>query len=251
MTASQERRQDREREFHDALFAEDSEARSEAGRFYDVVGRSTQAYWDAVLARATGAACVEYGCSYGQHTIEVARSAATATGIDISGVVVDKAQVAAREAGSQARFEVAEAESLQFGDATFDLAFGNSVLHHLELRPAIAEMARVLKPSGAGVFAEPLGHNRLINWYRNRTPEMRTPDEHPLIKADFDLFREYFDRVDVEFFHLSALAAAFTGKRGLRLLDRLDRILLTAGSPLRYQAWVCVLVLEGPTPEGA
>jgi SAM-dependent methyltransferase len=248
-----ERRQDREREFHDALFAEDGEARSEAGRFYDIVDSSQRAYWNALMAHASGADCLEYGCAYGDNTIAVAKIGTSATGIDISGVVIDKARHAAADQRSPARFEVAEAESLPFADASFDLAFGNSVLHHLELRTATAEMARVLRPSGTGVFAEPLGHNRLINWYRSRTPELRTPDEHPLVKSDFELFAEYFARVEVRFFHLAALGAAFlSGRSGYeaarRVLGALDRRILTPRSPLRYQAWVCVVLLEGPKP---
>ena len=247
-----ERRQDRERDFHDKRFAEDGkEPRSEAGRFYAVVERSEAAYDAEVSSRGRGADCVEYGCSYGKDTIRLAEVAKSAVGMDISGVVIERARRAAAEAGSSARFEVAEAETLPFPDASFDLAFGSSVLHHLELRPAIAEMVRVLRPTGAGVFYEPLGHNPVINWYRNRTPEMRTPDEHPLVRSDFDLFREHFERVDVRFFHLLGLASVpLVGRPGFRrvvsALDRVDELLFKAVPPLRYQAWVCLVVLDRP-----
>ena len=250
--ASSERRQDREREFHDALFAEGGEdARTEAGRFYAVVQRSVDAYDAEVEARGRGGDCIEYGCSYGGDSIRLAAKARSVVGMDISGVVIDKARAAAAEAGSSARFEVAEAEALPFDDATFDRAFGSSVLHHLELRPALIEMVRVLRPSGSGVFYEPLGHNPLINWYRNRTPEMRTPDEHPLVRADFDLFREHFESVDVRFFHLAALGSVpLAGKRGFRpvlsVLDRVDDLLFRLVPAMRYQAWVSLVVLNRP-----
>lgn len=249
---SSPRRQDREREFHDALFADGGEeARREAGRFYAVVERSQQAYEAEVSARGQDAACMEYGCSYGQDTIRLAATARSVVGIDISGVVIERARAAAAEVGSSARFEVAEAEALPFGDSTFDLAFGSSVLHHLELSPALAEMVRVLRPTGSGVFYEPLGHNPLINWYRNRTPEMRTPDEHPLVRADFDLFREHFEAVDVSFFHLAALASVpLAGRRGFRpllsALDRVDDLLFGLVPAMRYHAWVCLVVLNRP-----
>ncbi|MGH9152580.1 MAG: methyltransferase domain-containing protein [Acidimicrobiales bacterium] len=251
MSPEAERRQDRERQFHDDLFSKEAGGRGEAGRFYAIVQRSQDAYWSAVEARAPGADCIEYGCSYGLRTIRAAESAASAVGMDISPVAVEKARRAAQDAGSPARFEVAEAENLPFGDHSFDLAFGSGVLHHLELEPAVAEMCRVLRPSGAGVFSEPLGHNRLINWYRNRTPGMRTPDEHPLVRSDFDLFRDHFAEVRVDFFHLAALASVIlVGKPGFRplfrALDKVDDYLLTALPPLHYQAWVCVMVLQGP-----
>ena len=250
--ATDERRQDRERRFHDERFAEGrEEPRSEAGRFYSVVERSQDAYERIVSDRGQGADCLEYGCSFGRDTMRLAESARSSVGIDISGVVIERARRAAAEAGSPARFEVAEAETLPFGDASFDLAYGSSVLHHLELRPAIAEMERVLRDDGSGVFYEPLGHNPLINWYRNRTPEMRTPDEHPLVRPDFDLFREFFQSVEVRFFHLAALAAVpLAGRPGFRsalgVLDRIDDALLRLVPPLRYQAWVCIVLLDRP-----
>ena len=249
---SNERRQDREREFHDTLFSEGGEdTRREAGRFYEVVERSREAYAAEVSSRGRNADCLEYGCSYGQDTIQLAEAASSAVGMDISGVVVERARQAAADTGSSARFEVAEAEALPFPDASFDLAFGSSVLHHLELRPAMIEMVRVLRPTGSGVFYEPLGHNPLINWYRDRTPEMRTPDEHPLVRSDFDLFRELFHGVDIRFFHLAALASVpLAGRPGFRkavaTLDRVDDFLFKSIPALRYQAWVCLVLLERP-----
>ena len=253
--SSNERRQDREREFHDTLFAEGGEdARSEAGRFYEVVARSREAYDVEVEARGRDADCLEYGCSYGLDTRRLADVARSAVGMDISGVVIERARRAAAEAGSSARFEVAEAEALPFPDASFDLAFGSSVLHHLELRPSVAEMVRVLRSSGSGVFYEPLGHNPLINWYRNRTPEMRTPDEHPLVRPDFDLFRKFFDGVEVRFFHLAGLAAVpLAGRPGfgkvVGALDKVDELLFRLIPPLRYQSWVCLIILDRPRKE--
>lgn len=254
--SSSERRQDREREFHDALFAESGEdARSEAGRFYAVVQRSQDAYEAEVADRGHAGDCLEYGCSYGGDSIRLAATARSVVGMDISGVVIDKARAAAAEAGSTARFEVAEAEALPFANSSFDLAFGSSVLHHLELRPAVAEMVRVLRPSGSGVFYEPLGHNPLINWYRNRTPEMRTPDEHPLVRTDFDLFRQYFESVDVRFFHLATLASVpLAGRSGfqpiLSALDRVDDLLFKLVPAMRYQAWVSLVILNRPKKSG-
>jgi len=251
MSTAEHRRQDRERQFHDALFEDDSAARDETRRFYSVVERSQDAYWQAVESRAPGADCLEYGTARGDGAIRVAGLASSVVGMDISGVAVDKAGQAAAAAGSKARFEVAEAESLPFADSTFDLAFGESVLHHLELAPALDEMARVLRPSGSGVFFEPLGHNRIINWYRDRTPQMRTPDEHPLVRSDFELFESRFQEVKADFFHLAVLAAVpLLGKRGFRpvmaVLDKLDDYAMGAVPPLRWQAWVCVLRLQGP-----
>jgi SAM-dependent methyltransferase len=143
------------------------------------------------------------------------------------------------------------AEELTFSDGSFDVVAGAGILHHLDLRRALGEIARVLRPDGAALFMEPLGHNPLINAYRRRTPQLRTSDEHPLLMRDFELCRQYFGRVDVQYFHLaSLLGMAIHGTRvfapALRLLEGVDRALLRLVPPLRRHAWVTIVSLERP-----
>ena len=97
-------------------------------------------------------------------------------------MAIEQAIEHARAEGLEDRltFRVMDAEQLEFADDSFNLVCGSGVLHHLDLNRAYAEVARVLEPTGIGVFEEPLGHNPAINAYRRRTPEMRTVDEHPL-----------------------------------------------------------------------
>jgi SAM-dependent methyltransferase len=140
------------------------------------------------------------------------------------------------------------AEALDFPDASFDRVTGSGILHHLDLDRAYAEIRRVLRPGGYAVFLEPLGHNPLINWYRRRTPHLRTEDEHPLMRRDLDVARATFPRVDARFFDLTTLAAVPLRRTRVfgaasKLTAALDRILLSAHSPLRHQAWVVVLEL--------
>ncbi len=73
---------------------------------------------------------------------------------DISpGMVSTLADNAAR-LGLNVRAARADAESLPFGDESFDLVLGHAVLHHLpDLRRAFSEFHRVLRPSGRIVFA--------------------------------------------------------------------------------------------------
>ena len=77
-----------------------------------------------------------------------------ATCTDISpGMVATLARNAER-LGLEVRTARADAESLPFADASFDLVLGHAVLHHLpNLRRAFAEFHRVLRPGGRIVFA--------------------------------------------------------------------------------------------------
>src|SRR5665811_1596880 len=60
----------------------------------------------------------------------------------------------AERLGLEVRTARADAESLPFSDASFDLVLGHAVLHHLpNLRRAFAEFHRVLRPGGRIAFA--------------------------------------------------------------------------------------------------
>jgi SAM-dependent methyltransferase len=140
------------------------------------------------------------------------------------------------------------AEALDFPEASFDRVCGSGILHHLDLGKAYAEIARVLRPGGYGVFLEPLGHNPLINWYRRRTPNMRTEDEHPLLKSDLALAEKHFATIRSRFFHFAVLGAvplrrSFLFKPAVAIGEGIDRVLLSSASPLRNQAWMVVTEL--------
>jgi ubiquinone/menaquinone biosynthesis C-methylase UbiE len=44
---------------------------------------------------------------------------------------------------------------MPFADGSFDVAYGSSILHHLNLDDALAEVFRVLRPGGRIAFTEP------------------------------------------------------------------------------------------------
>jgi SAM-dependent methyltransferase len=73
---------------------------------------------------------------------------------DISPGMVATLADNARRLGLKVRAARADAESLPFADASFDLLFGHAVLHHLpDLRRAFTEFHRVLRPGGRILFA--------------------------------------------------------------------------------------------------
>src|SRR5205085_2780620 len=155
---------------------------------------------------------------------------ALVTGIELSETALHKARTAANAAGLQVDFRTMDAESLDFPDQTFDVICGNGILHHLVLDHAYAEIARTLKPDGAAIFMEPLGHNPIINLYRRITPGLRTPDEHPIKMKDLALARRFFGSLELHFYHLLSLGAVPLRKTSifgpaLRRLDDLDGLL--------------------------
>jgi len=244
-------RLDRERAFHDRAFSE--QTRAEVRRFYSVTG-ALRAWYEAELARrAPGADVLEYGCGPGSAAYLLADRGAVVTGIDLSPVAIDLARQEGERRWLENRldFRVMDAEHLEFGDDSFDLVCGSGIIHHLDPDRAYAEISRVLHPRGAAVFIEPMGHNPLINAYRNRTPQLRTVDGHPLRMADLKRAARWFGSVETRFFTLTSLAAVplrgWSGFGGVvRALDRVDAALFKVLPPLRRQAWMVGMVLSDP-----
>lgn len=251
-------RKAREIEFHNYRFATGTRGKQEPSqkedveKFYSVAERSRKCYVDLIKRDCQARRVLEYGCGTGSHALFLTRLGAKVTGIDISDVAVQKARENAEANSAEGvRFEVMDAESLDFQDATFDLICGTAILHHLELEKAFSELARTVKPTGKCVFLEPLGHNLLINIYRKRTPELRTPDEHPLLMKDFKLARKYFGKVKLHCFHLCSLfAVPFRSMRVfgglLRCLDGVDAALFRTIPFMKRYAWATVVVLSEP-----
>lgn len=244
-------RLEREREFHDKAFGEG--ARKSADHFYAIEAPSRTFYEEFLSQRAEGREVLEYGCGPGSLAFFLAGKGARVTGIDISPVAIEQSRAKAVEAGvaEQTRFEVMDAEDLTLESDSFDLVCGTGILHHLDLERAYGELARVLKPQGEAIFVEPLGHNPAINMYRNRTPELRTEDEHPLLTDDLDAAGRFFERSELHFFHLTTLLAVPARGRqrfdGLvKALARVDEAVFRLLPPARKQAWMVGMVLARP-----
>ncbi|HEY4135167.1 MAG TPA: class I SAM-dependent methyltransferase [Alphaproteobacteria bacterium] len=224
-------RVERERDFHNALVIDNP--RDKVLKYYAAVNHGSVDYHKMIERFSIGADVLEYGCAAGDISLTHARGARSITGIDISDAWIARANEAAE--GTQARFLCMNAEQMDLPDNAFDLVFGCSIVHHLDIDRCYAEIRRVLRPGGTALFLEPLGHNPVINAYRDRTPEARTVDEHPLLRRDFVTARKYFSDIKLSFYGLSTLGAVV-----LRLpvspFRALDRLLLSLPG-LKWQAW--------------
>ena len=121
-------------------------------------GRRRAARRAALLAEAAdvrpGRKALELGCGTGIFLEKLSASGAAVTGIDLSADLI--ARCAARMRGAaHVRLVRGNAMQMPFPDASFDAVYGSSILHHLDLEAALAEVARVLRPGGRAAFAEP------------------------------------------------------------------------------------------------
>jgi len=143
------------------------------------------------------------GCGDGQWVNRISEFAEV-VGIDISREIVANANRHLRHPAATI-VEVGDAHQMKYADATFDVCFANSTLHHLDLRVALPEISRVLRPGGRLIAAEPNRTNPLI-WWMFRSPKNRaryglTPDEEAFTRSTItNCLRNDFSSVKVTYF---------------------------------------------------
>ena len=163
---------------------------------------------DAAIGDLRGKKVLDLGCGDGFASIDALRAGAYVTAIDISPVsirhLIAKAEKENLDQHLDAR--IMDAHHLEFEDSSFDIVFGNGILHHLPyLERAIGEIRRVLKVSGHAVFLEPLGMNPFVNLFRKMTPNFRTRDEKPFTMQELSLIRDFFPKAQFTYFEFTTL----------------------------------------------
>ena len=238
-----------EKEYHDNVdkWTEEREKiRSKFSRgLFDIPLKEA---WDSIEVKDK--VVLDYGCGEGLASKKMLKlGAAKIEGIDISEGMIEQAKE--NNPDERAHFQVMNAEELIFEDNTFDIIFGGAILHHLDLDKALNEIKRVLKPSGYAVFVEPLGHNPIVNYYRKKTPEARTPFEHPLLKKDIKLAKTIFKEVKTkEYFCISIIPLGIRSKLPEKsfkpIFDffyAIDRIFLDTFKCFSHYSWMCLIKL--------
>ncbi len=97
----------------------------------------------------TGKRVLEIGCGAGYDAFSFIKAGADYTGIDVAAENIRRTKKHLAHFAMDPDVRHANAEALDFSDATFDAVYSNGVLHHVDdTETAIAEIHRVLKPGG-------------------------------------------------------------------------------------------------------
>jgi SAM-dependent methyltransferase len=181
---------------------------------------------------------LELGCGTGYFTSELVRSGSEIVAIDVSPDLLELAR--AQHSAPNVRYEVQNAYAMSYPDASFDSVVGSSVLHHLEIQPALREIHRVLKPSGTIFFTEPnmlnpqIAVQKNVPWVKRKLGD--SPDETAFFRWPLrrSLEKNGFREIRIEpfdFLH-PALAPRFIGPAQAinRVLEKMPVISEFAGS---------------------
>ena len=150
---------------------------------------------------------LDIGCARGDMLREMARHSdgwGLLAGFDYSpGMVVKGGELAA---GLPVRFFVADAQSLPLPYGTFDVVMARHMLYHVpDIRRAVAEAARVLRPGGRFLAVTNSARNMpeyfgLCEQAAARFPAKADPDRATgrfTLENGMSFMRPYFDQVEV------------------------------------------------------
>jgi SAM-dependent methyltransferase len=268
--ANYEDRRKREASFHDKWALEiDAESTLVDETFTAPTAVENQ-HILAQFGNVAGKRVLDYGCGAGEGGIYLAKLGAQVVGVDVSPGMLETAQRLAKHHGVQIETRQVEQDGIPGDSGEFDFIYGNGVLHHVDLKFARPELARVLKSTGTGCFIEPLSYNPVIEAYRHIADTVRTEDEKPLTFAEVKKFSENFGEVSHQEFWLSTLSVflkfylidrvspkkerywkkIYTDAEDLRWffepLRKVDDVLLEKVPLLRRLCWNTVITVRHP-----
>ena len=203
---------------------------------------------------------LDYGCGNGVHSIFPAKRGAEVIGIDLSEQSLKIAGERAKREGveDKVRFLTMDCEKMGFPENYFDIIFDGGTFSSIDINKAYPELSRILKPQGFLLGIETFGHNPFTNLKRkiNKLIGKRTnwAAEHIFKIKDLEKAKDYFNKVDVYYFHLiSWLAFPFLnlpgGKFLLKFLEAMEKILFKI-RPLRKYAFKVVFIFSEPKKNG-
>ena len=149
-----------------------------------------------------GMKVLELGCGTGFFTREIVKTGAQVTAIDVSPELLTQA---GREVTAEnVVFKVDNAYEMSFNDDEFDSVIGSSVLHHLDIDRALAEIFRVLKRGGKACFTEPnmlhpqIALQKNIPWLKRKLGD--SPDETAFVSCSLRRkLREFgFSQIEIK-----------------------------------------------------
>lgn len=199
------KRHEAESEFHDEWATTIKVDELDVPLNFTAITAAENRYCIERMGDLKGKRLLDLGCGAGETSVYFATQGADVTAVDISEGMINVVRKLANRYDVRVDARAMLAEDLKFDDNTFDIVFGNGVLHHTYRPAAYEEVHRVLKPGGMGIFIEPLSYNPVIEVYRHVAQAVRTEDEKPFNFRDFKKLKHIFASVEHKEFWVAAL----------------------------------------------
>jgi 2-polyprenyl-3-methyl-5-hydroxy-6-metoxy-1,4-benzoquinol methylase len=161
-----------------------------------------------LMGSLRGKSVLDVGCGDGANAVLLAQLGAIVTGIDISPKAIELARKRAEINGvkDSVRFCCSPLETADFSQNSFDIIWGDFILHHLlsELDSVARKLTEWAKPGGLLLFREPINFNNALRKFRFMLPVRcdATPDERPLEPADMEIVRRHIPDLQLKPFNL-------------------------------------------------
>jgi SAM-dependent methyltransferase len=210
-----------------------------------------------LLGDVAGKDLLDFGCGMGEESVYFAKLGAHVTGIDISevGIASLKKRAAYHHLDINA-FEM-RVDPTSFPDESFDRIHGLGILHHIGIKPGLAEVRRLLRPGGIAVFLEPIGNSKAVEavktWLMTNARFLGhfdhvTEHEHNLGWKEIEDAVATFSDAAVFPYHLLYRLKRFLPESALALVRQIDNGLLSLFPPLRHYAGGCAIRVRKSAP---
>lgn len=192
-----------------------------------------------VLGDVAGLEVLDAACGTGRYTFLLADRGARVTGIDASEEMLAHARRKADELGLAVDLRLGDVARLPFSDGSFDLAIcALAFCHWADIRPAIAELARVLRPGGRLIVSDFHPFCLLMGW---RTA-LHRPEATYWIENHLHLTEGYVRALLDAGFTLTDLRESVVDERAAPVLSDEDIE--------RFRGYPAALVLAATLSEG-
>jgi 2-polyprenyl-3-methyl-5-hydroxy-6-metoxy-1,4-benzoquinol methylase len=198
-----------------------------------------------LMGDIAGKQLLDFGCGLGEEAIYLAKLGAKVTAIDISEVGIASLRKRAEYNNVDVRALQMRGDPTSFAAGSFDVVHGLGILHHLGIEAGLAEVHRVLKPGGIGVFLEPMGDSEIVEaiktWLMTHARFLGdfdhvTDHEHNLTWQEVHCATSRFSESLVYPYHLLYRLKRFFPTSLLPAIRLIDASMLTLVAGLRHFA---------------
>jgi ubiquinone/menaquinone biosynthesis C-methylase UbiE len=197
-----------ERSHYNSRYENDDPVDSNRTSLFDLVNKNADIAFNIAVKECmsfyTSGKVLDYGCGTGEKSFKLASDKWLVFGIDISDKAIDVGRKMIN--GRQITLQVMDCENMSFEDGYFDVILDYGTLSSINQYHAARELARVMKPGGALICIETLGHNPIGNLNRRvktiRRKRTSWATSNIMTTSTWKSFSVFFDESKTQYFNI-------------------------------------------------